>query len=102
MVDFQDATWGACKMYHFDERMRQDIRCVVRKGRPDALLFDVEERFTEEEWRYQKRLRTLAPIAEHAVDGVPMLRVYRRGAGVIDAKTLLAKILLDGSDVNSP
>ncbi len=97
VVDFQDATSGACKMYQFEERMRQDLRCVVRRGRPDAMLFDVEERFTEEEWRYQKRMGTLAPIAEHAVDGVPMIRVYQRGAGWKDADALL-----EGSNGNSP
>lgn len=96
VVDFQDATSGACKMYQFEERMRQDLQCVVRRGRPDAMLFDVEERFTEEEWRYQKRLRTLAPITEHAVDGVPMIRVYQRDAGWEDAAALL-----EGSDDNS-
>jgi len=97
VVDFQDATGGACKMYQFEERMRQDLRCVVRRGRPDAVLYDVEERFSEEEWRYQKRLRTVAPIAEHAVDGVSMIRVYQRGAGWKDAEALH-----EGSDVKSP
>ncbi|MFH1529647.1 MAG: glycosyltransferase family 39 protein [Pseudomonadota bacterium] len=88
-VDFQDATSGACRMYQLEERLRQDLRCVVRRGRPEVVLFDVEERFTEEEWQYQKRLHTLAPIAEHAVDGVPMLRVYQRDAGHDDAEALL-------------
>jgi len=97
VVDFQDATRGACRMYRFEERLRQDLQCTVRRGRPDAMLFDVEERFTEEEWRYQKRMHTLAPIAEHAVDGVPMIRVYQRGAGLSEAKAVL-----EGSDANSP
>ena len=96
VIDFQDATRGACTMYRFEERLRRDLRCVVRRGRPDAVLFDVEERFTEEEWRYQQRLRTLGPLSEHTVDGVPMIRVYRRDAGVIDAKNLL-----EGRDDNS-
>jgi len=96
IIDFQDATHGACTMYRFEERLRRDLRCVVRRGRPDAVLFDVEERFTEEEWRYQQRLRTLGPLSEHTVDGVPMIRVYRRDAGVMNANKLL-----EGRDDNS-
>ena len=92
VVDFQDATIGACRMYRSEERLRRDLQCTVRRGRPDAMLFDVEERFTGEEWRYQRRMRTLAPIAEHAVDGVPMIRVYQRGAGFAEADAILEDI----------
>ena len=80
-VDFQDALPGACDMYRLEGLIRHDLKCVVRRPAPDFVLFDVEERFTEEEQRYWDRMHTLGPVFEAGIDGVPMLRVYRKNAG---------------------
>lgn len=78
VVDFQDALPGACDMYRLEGWLRHDLRCTVRSASPDVLLFDVEERFSEEEQRYWKKLRTAGPVHEVTVDGVPVLRVYQK------------------------
>ena len=85
-VDFQDATNGTCGMYEREGWMREDLKCVSRRHAPEVMLFDVEERFTEEEMRYWKNMDTLGPIDEATVDGVPLVRIYRKDAGFEEAK----------------
>lgn len=80
-VDFQDATTGACEMYKREGWLRHDLRCAVRIHAPEVMLFDVEERFTEEEQRYWKQMNTIGPVLEAAVEGVPMVRAYVKNAG---------------------
>jgi hypothetical protein len=81
-IDFQDATGGTCEMCKLEGWMRHDLRCVTRTPSPEILLFDVEERFTEEEMRYWKSMDTVGPEHEVHVDGIPVLRVYRKHAGL--------------------
>jgi hypothetical protein len=81
-VDFQDATRGTCQMQQREGWMREDLGCATRKHSPEILLFDVEERFTEEEMRYWDQMDTLGPIFEGGIDGLPLVRVYRRHAGL--------------------
>jgi hypothetical protein len=81
VVDFQDATPGTCDMLRWDGLMRYDLKCASRIGNPELLLFDVEERFSEEEIRLWPRMDTVGPVYEAAVDGVPMVRVYQKHAG---------------------
>jgi hypothetical protein len=81
-VDFQDATRGTCQMQQREGWMRDDLDCATRKPAPALLLFDVEERFAEEEMRYWDRMDTLGPIFEGGIDGLPLVRVYRRHAGL--------------------
>jgi hypothetical protein len=88
-IDFQDATRSACTMSQVDGSLRTDLRCMVRSGRPEFMLFDVEERFTEEEMRYWERMDTLGPVFEAGIDGVPMLRAYWRDAGYFTMKQLV-------------
>jgi 4-amino-4-deoxy-L-arabinose transferase-like glycosyltransferase len=78
VVDFQDALPGACNMYKLEGWLRHDLHCAVRHHAPDLLLFDVEERFSEEEQRYWKKMKSAAPAHEITVDGVPVLRVYEK------------------------
>jgi len=80
-VDYQDATVGTCDMNRFEGLMRGDLKCSVRGATQSVMLFDVEERFSEEEIGYWRRMDTLGPAWEAAVDGVPMVRAYVRGAG---------------------
>ena len=81
-IDFQDATSGTCGMLKLEGWLRSDLKCVTRTHSPEIMLFDVEERFTEEEMRYWDRMDTLGPVFEVAADGVPMVRVYRKRAGL--------------------
>ncbi len=83
-VDYQDATRGTCQMQQAEGWMRSDLQCVTRKHAPEILLFDVEERFSEEEMRYWKSMDTVGPVFEAGIDGVPMVRVYRRHAGLVE------------------
>jgi hypothetical protein len=89
-VDFQDATLETCQTYQKLELLRQDLRCVIRK--PDAAfyLFDLEERFREEEFLRTRGLGAVGPVAESSLEGVPMVRVYARAPAAPtqpDAKT---------------
>jgi hypothetical protein len=81
-VDFQDALTTGCEMYRREGMLRQDLGCASRRGSPDLLLFDVEERFSEEEIRDWASMDTLGPVYEVEVEGVPMVRVYRKHAGL--------------------
>ncbi len=81
-LDFQDATLGTCTMYHHEGWLRHDLVCAARRHAPDVLLFDVDERFSEEEMRYWSQMDTLGPVSEVQVQGVPVLRVYRKAAGL--------------------
>ncbi|MBM4354856.1 MAG: phospholipid carrier-dependent glycosyltransferase [Deltaproteobacteria bacterium] len=81
-VDFQDATVSTCSMYRREGWLRHDLACAARRHAPDVLLFDVDERFSEEEIRYWGQMDTLGPTHEVHVQGVPVLRVYRKGAGL--------------------
>jgi len=81
-VDFQDATRGTCQMQQREGWMREDLGCATRKRAPEVLIFDVEERFTEEEMRYWDNMDTLGPVFEGGIDGLPLVRVYRRHAGL--------------------
>lgn len=82
-VDYQDATRGTCQMLKQEGWMRQDLGCATRKHSPEVLLFDVEERFAEEEMEYWERMDTLGPVYEGGIDGLPLVRVYRRHAGLL-------------------
>ncbi len=79
LVDFQDATPETCQTYQKMELLRQDLRCTTRKAEADFYLFDVEERFREEEFKRTRALGAIGPMAESSLDGVPMVRVYKRG-----------------------
>lgn len=85
-VDFQDATTGTCDMCKKEGLLRFDLECAERRPSAPTVLFDVEERFTEEEMSYWERLDTLGPLFEVAVDGVPVVRVYRKHAGAAVAR----------------
>ena len=87
-VDIQDALVGSCEMAKLEGWMRDDLKCRVRKHGPQVMLFDVEERFSEEEMRYWKSMDTLGPVCEAEVDGVPVLRLYVKGAGLEHMKSL--------------
>lgn len=78
-VDFQDSTIGTCDMYRQMELLRHDLKCVVRNASADWYLFDVEERFAEEEFQRVSGMKAAGPVAESSIDGVPLVRVYRRG-----------------------
>ncbi len=88
-IDFQDATRGTCQMQRQEAWMRADLECATRKYAPEILLFDVEERFAEEEMRYWAHMDTLGPVHEGGIDGVPMVRVYRKHAGFTAIKSML-------------
>jgi len=81
-LDFQDATVGTCSMYKREGWLRHDLVCAARRHGPDVLLFDVDERFSEEEMRYWDQMDTVGPTYEVQVQGVPVVRVYRKGAGL--------------------
>ncbi len=83
-IDFQDATRGTCEMLQREGWMREDLGCATRVRSPDVLLFDVEERFAEEEMRYWENMDTLGSVYEGGIDGVPLVRVYRRHAGLLN------------------
>lgn len=83
-VDFQDATRGTCEMLQREGWMREDLGCSTRVHSPEVLLFDVEERFAEEEMRYWEHMDTLGPVFEGGIDGVSLVRVYRRHAGLLN------------------
>jgi len=81
-LDFQDATVGTCSMYRREGWLRHDLICASRRHAPEVMLFDVDERFAEEEIRYWAQMDTLGPTYEVQVQGVPVVRVYRKGAGL--------------------
>jgi len=85
-IDFQDALTTGCEMYKREGKLRHDLKCASRKGVPDLLLFDVEERFSEEEIRDWASMDTVGPIHEVQVDGVPVVRVYSKHAGFAQAE----------------
>jgi len=88
IVDFQDALAGSCEMAKLEGWLRDDLKCATRKHGPRIMLFDVEERFSEEEMRYWRSMNTLGPVCEAEVDGVPVLRLYVKGAGLEHMKSL--------------
>jgi hypothetical protein len=81
-VDFQDATTGTCDMLKDEGFMRHDLQCASRIHAPSILLFDVDERFSEEEQRYWQQMGTVGPMHEVSVDGVPLVRIYVKGGGL--------------------
>jgi hypothetical protein len=79
-VFFHNATQYAFMVYQREGLLRADLRFAATIEGSDVALYDVNKIFAETEYRIWEVYGTNAPVEVLAVDGMPLVDVYVRGA----------------------